>query len=189
MEAKRQMPVQVSDRLSTMLSVNNRTIVLPIQITTKLFADFSQCLNTLEAMSTEEPINIQICNLGGNTDVALAMIARIEQSPCVINTYAMGTVCSAALYIYMSGDVRSAHILTNFMHHQPSVGFDRSNFDSIEHDIKHFEKQFLQTCAWMSAKSGKSRDFWYKQGRLGKDFYFTTDDAIKFGICDKIMGV
>lgn len=188
MQTKKQAPIQISDRLSTMLNIHNRTIVLPMQIGSRLFADFSQCLSTLEALSPDEPIHIQICNIGGNTDVALGMIARIEQSPCPIHTYAMGTVCSAALYLTVAGDVRHAHILTNFMHHQPSVGFDRASFDSIEHDIKHFERQFMQTCAWLGSRTSKTRDFWYKSGRSGKDFYFTTEDALKMGVCDKVMG-
>lgn len=185
--AKKPVNVHISERISNILSLPNRTITLPINITSKSFSDFAQCMNILEADNQEQPIIINVCNMGGNTDVATAMIARMESSPCIIHTYAMGTVCSAALYIFMAGDVRYSHILTNFMHHQPSVGFDRSNFDAISHDIKHFEQQFMQICAWMANRSKKTRDFWYKTGRSGKDFYFTAQDAVDFGICERLM--
>ena len=176
----------LTEAISNICNLNLRVITLPPTITYKLYQIFDMAMATLESIS-DKPITIHICNSGGDVETALAIVGRIDLSPCLINTVALGKVYSAALYVYLAGEYRSAHHMAMFMHHEHSVGVDNSTLGAMKSDLHQMRSNYKIICEWIARKSKKPVKFWQKKGTKGKDFYFGPIDAVTLGICEEIF--
>lgn len=176
----------IPEGLSKLVNVNLRTIILPPVIGSKLYQDFDAAMSILESLN-DSPISIHVCNSGGDVETAMAMVGRMYHSPCTVNTIAFGKVYSAAIYIFAAGSRRSAHILTQFMHHEHTIGGGSSTLETSKHDIEQFHKYYGYICDWLATRSLQPTSWWRRKGTQGKDFYFSAPEAIKFGICEEVF--
>lgn len=174
----------VPEHLSHMVDPVLRTIVLPSSITQKLYQQFDMAMAYLERLS-EDQITINICCNGGDVETAIAMVGRIERSPCLTIASGYGKIMSAAIYIFASCDEREAHKLASFLWHEQSVSLGHTTLGTLKYDSEQMHKNYLQLCNWMEERTGTSESFWIKKGTNSKDYVFTTDEAIKLGLCQR----
>lgn len=84
-----------------------------------------------------DPIEILIDSYGGQVHPAYGLMGVMNESITPIHTYGMGAVMSAALGIYLMGDVRKATQFTTFMYHEGSSslnGYIEEQKQQLTHD-------------------------------------------------------
>lgn len=164
--------------------VESRTVVIDGEIEEGSFYNFNVAMTTLENKSSE-PITIKLNSGGGDVLEGNAIIGRIVASPCEINIEAYGIIASMAVYILASGDHRSAHELTTFMHHECSYGSDDKHSQNKAY-VKHTEAEQTTRNKWLTKRTKKDLKFWQTTG-VGVDYYFTPDQALEFGLIHEIF--
>ncbi|NGX56159.1 MAG: ATP-dependent Clp protease proteolytic subunit [Candidatus Anoxychlamydiales bacterium] len=139
----------------------------------------------LKMEDPKKDINIYINSQGGHITAGLAILDTIEFLGCVINTYCIGQAVSIAALLLASGTKGKRHALPNsrIMLHQPYGGVGGTAED-ISIQAKEILVQKEVTAKILSKKTGQPLEQVIKDS--DRDFYMSADDAIKYGIVDKI---
>ena len=125
---------------------------------------------------------------GGDLHHAFGIIDLMNSIDVPVHTYSIGTVCSAGLYIFMSGMKGYRYTFENtlFMSHQWYTWFEGK-----EHELSSFHrankvssKQVLDLytkCTGLTTRKLRSK-------LLGPtDYYFGAEEAIEHGFADLII--
>jgi ATP-dependent Clp protease protease subunit len=137
--------------------------------------------------NTPEVLNILINSPGGSLTDAFAIIDVMRSSYIPIRTIGVGQLASAALMIFLAGQ-KGQRVLTpntSILSHRwsgGSIGKSHELF-SIAKEFDLTSQRMLQhyvTCTGM-----KEKDV-VKYLLPPEDVYLTAEEALKYGICDKI---
>jgi len=85
----------------------------------------AQLLKELIAIATSRcrrDVHLFVCSSGGQVDISRALVEVLLAMPQKVVTYGIGTVCSAALTIFLAGKERITLPSTIFLLHQFSWG-------------------------------------------------------------------
>lgn len=132
-----------------------------------------------------DPINIILNSDGGNVHSAFGIIDYINTLDVPVNTISIGRAFSAAALILICGTgVRLASKNSSIMFHEISADHFGKSSD-LKANTAHLND--LENCAltMMSNKSNKPKEWWTE--KITKDFYMTAQQAIEFGVIDKII--
>lgn len=164
----------------------NRTLFLTGSIDREMADSFLSQFLYLEKESTE-PITIYINSPGGEVNSGLMIYDTIQGSKLTINMVCTGMAASMAAIIFAGGQKGRRYILkhSKVMIHEPLIA---NGVGGSATSIKNISESILETrkiCNGILAEhTGKNIEEIDKATSF--DNYMNADEAIEFGICDKI---
>ena len=163
----------------------SRTITIFGEINDKLAQAVTAKLLALAA-DNDDPITIYISSPGGHVesgDVIYDMIKFIEPEVKVIGT---GWVASAATTIYLAADKENRFSLPNtrFLVHQP-LGGARGDATDIAIQAEEIVKMRGRINQLVADETGQPLERVAKD--TDRDYWMTVDEAIEYGIVNKIV--
>ncbi len=138
-----------------------------------------------EFSGADIPIIIYINSYGGSADALNNVLDTLDSVPHRIITVACGTAMSAGAILLSAGDERYVTKNSRIMIHQISAG-TWGNIDDVKNsteEISRLNTQVMDLLAKNCDKSVKQLNKLFKDKR---DIYMSAEEAVKFGIADKI---
>lgn len=142
-------------------------------------------LTEMERVS-KKAVTIKLNSQGGSVYEALAMIDRMNESPCQIITKCYGTCQSAASLLLAGGDKRYMGRHAWFMHHEANYEIPRASHSEAKDFISQAEREEEQWCNAMAELSNQTKEFWREVSHKF-DFYLTAEECLAFEIVDGIL--
>lgn len=132
-----------------------------------------------------EPIEMFINSGGGSVTDGFAIIDAMEMSDTPIVTYAMGSVGSMALAIYIAGDHRVATRHTRFMYHGVQYGMGG---EIIDHKLRLEEVEVMQKMydELVSERTNLPEEKRQYHRDMKREFYFSAKEAQELGVAHEI---
>ena len=135
-----------------------------------------------------KPIKVIINSFGGSIYDGFALVGVIENSITPIHTYCYGIAMSMALPIFAAGHVRFMSKFSTLMYHEALNNYPQFDKLSIIKDdldeCNRIMKQYDEILLLNSTVSQKQLDDVKKSRR---DWYFTAEEALKYGMVDEII--
>lgn len=179
---------QHTDLVSRAL-VKNRTIYLTGEINDMVALSVIAQISYLDEKS-EAPIRIIINSPGGSVTAGLAIYDAMRGSRCAVSTIATGVAASMGAFLLAGGTKghRFATQNAEIMIHQPSAG-TQGKVSDMEVNLEHFLHVKQRLNRIMAQNTGKPEQKVREDSE--RDFWLSAEDAIDYGIVDKIadMGV
>ncbi len=151
---------------------------------------FIQGLIILADENSDKPIEIFMSSCGGDEYEMFAaydMIRSLSHVHIVIK--AVGKIMSATPLILAAGDERIAYPNTQFMVHESWYildGRQGNNVVTVDHykELTKLWAEKMAECTKLSAKQ------WFNlTEKTGRDKYFGAEQALKYGLIDKIIEI
>jgi ATP-dependent Clp protease protease subunit len=150
-------------------------------------AFFLRGLNLLVDAHPRRPIEVWISSYGGDIYEAMSMHDAIRSCPAPVHTFATGKCMSAAPYILAAGALghRYAAPSCQFMCHAASMDAEGhpSNVAGTADAIHEFGQMMDRKLA---ALTNRPYSHWSRISRTPKDHYFTSKQALEWGLIDEI---
>lgn len=167
---------------------SERVISLFGEVNDELVNELIQQIIALNIESTDE-ITLLINSGGGSINAGLALCDVMKISKAPIRTIAISMAASMAAVIFSSGAKGKREILPSarVMIHDPRVSGNMGVVtvkDAVELG-KNLNKTKNQLNIIIANNTGKSLKQINKD--TSYDHYFSADEAIKYGLCDKIV--
>lgn len=166
----------------------DRIIFLTGEINHDLANDVLMKILYLRKQDAKKPIAIVVNSNGGLVEAGLMIYDIIRESKTPVFTYCCGCAYSMAAVIFAAGHKR--YILPNskVMCHEPlistGVGGSSSAMKSISDGLIETKRKMDQILAELTGK---------REEEIAKatsyDHYFTAEEAVEFGLCDKIITI
>lgn len=140
----------------------------------------------LESENPEKDISIYINSPGGSVTAGLAIYDTMQYVKCPVQTICLGQAASMGAFLLVGGSKGKRFALpsSRVMIHQPWGGVEGQ-----ESDISVQAKEILRlkdlTIKQFAYHTGKKIDEIARD--MERDFYMSADDALKYGIVDKVM--
>ena len=170
-----------------------RNLVLSGEISEESAQNIIQHINDINEddhtqSGEREPICLKINSIGGSMYDGFAIIGAIESSLTPVYTCGYGTIMSMALPILLSGHKWFAHRLTSFMYHEcldtfghyEKVSILKENLEETERVMDIYDDYILSKTSFTQKQLDK-----VKKGKY--DWYFDTDDALKYKVIDQVI--
>jgi len=167
------------------IDFQRRTINITGEINEDAFKLIDAAMSEMEAES-KSTITIKLNSLGGDVYQAMAIVGRMQESPCRIVTKGYGAVMSAATLILASGSKRQISKYSWFMNHESSYGVEEARHSQMKALVEQTDREEKAWCEWMGALTNKPKDFWLKNG-VGIDVYFTATELLELGVVDEVF--
>lgn len=140
----------------------------------------------LEAEDPKKDISLYINSPGGSVTAGLAIYDTMQYILPKVTTICMGQAASMAALILAGGEAGKRLVLpsSRVMIHQPWGGVEGQSSDIAIHakEILRLKKLSIQ---YFAHHTGKSEDEIAQA--LERDFFMTADQAVEFGIVDKVL--
>ena len=179
-EAEQQVIIPTSD--------NSRIVMLHGDINEASTAIVIMQLINLANIS-KKPIYVVVSTYGGSIDEMFSLYDTIKFLPCPVYTIGIGKIMSAGVLLLSTG-VKGKRLLgksSRVMIHPISAG-TRGNIFEIAADTKEYVRQqdlLIKTLVNETKMSEKQINNIMSSGH---DYYMTPEEALKYGIVDKIIG-
>lgn len=130
-----------------------------------------------------QPIKIYIDSNGGSLVDTFTMIDAISMSKTPVYTICTGSAYSGGFFTFIAGHKRFAYPLSSFLYHEGSTGNtgDAGKF----RNFAAFYEKVLQQLKDVTIKYTKITEEEYEK-HIKDDWWFTANEALKYGICDEI---
>ena len=135
-----------------------------------------------------EPIEIYMTTPGGYVDQTLAMYDVIKSSKTPVYFYISGECCSGGFILIGAATKVFAYKNTQLMYHQLSTRIPYSKYQDIKENLdmlKHNEK-LLEELVLKDTKITKER--LKEVNEKKQDWWMDTEEALKLGVIDEIIG-
>ncbi len=140
----------------------------------------------LESEDPTKDINLYINSPGGSVVAGMAIYDTMQYVKCDVSTICMGMAASMGAFLLAGGAKGKRYALPNaeIMIHQPSGGASGQ-----ASDIKIVAEQILKTKEKLNSILAKNtgRDIKEIEIDTERDNYMTADEALKYGIIDKVI--
>ncbi len=141
------------------------------------------------AGQNNKPIYLVVSSYGGSVDEMFCLYDTIKFLPCPVHTVALGKVMSAGVLLLASG-IKGKRMMgrsARLMIHPVSGGSYGTVFEVINATNEHqrIQNLLVENLIKETKLSKKQLNDIMKSGT---DCYMTADEALKFGIIDKIIG-
>ncbi|EJF58787.1 hypothetical protein DICSQDRAFT_156575, partial [Dichomitus squalens LYAD-421 SS1] len=147
----------------------------------------------LEAEETSKPIHVYINSPGGSVTAGLAIYDTMQYVSSPIHTYCVGQACSMGSLLLAAGEKSKRHALphSSIMIHQPSGGASGQASDIAIHAKEILRVREVLTGIYQKhcAREGESvQDGLNRfQTALERDYFMTAQEALEFGIVDRVL--
>lgn len=132
-------------------------------------------------------INLYITSPGGDLNGLTALIDIIKSIPCTVNTYGIGHVESAAVWVLAAGTgIRKLAPNTEVMVHEVSSWL-RGTTSDVENEAKQLMLIQKNLYKLLGDFSKKDEVFWEKLLKNNKNLYLTPDKCLEYGLADEII--
>ncbi len=140
----------------------------------------------LEAENPKQPINLYINSYGGVVTSGFAMYDTMRFIKAPVHTLCMGTARSMGSFLLMAGEPGQRAALPNAsLHvHQPLGGFQGQASDVLIHaeEMQQTKQRITRLYA-----SHCGRSYEEVERTLDRDHFMTAEQALAFGLIDKIV--
>ena len=140
----------------------------------------------LESENPKKDINLYINSPGGSVTAGLAIYDTMQYIKCDVNTICIGQACSMASILLAAGTAGKRSVLPHcrVMIHQPYGGVEGQASDIIvgSKELQRLKKLSVDILA---EHTGKSID--EIASVIERDYYMDPDEAVAFGIADRVM--
>ncbi|MBQ5331713.1 MAG: ATP-dependent Clp protease proteolytic subunit [Oscillospiraceae bacterium] len=167
--------------------LTERQIFLTGEITAETAVDFLQAM--LFLMNDNKPIDIYINSCGGEINAGLAIYDMIQSCKNKLNMYCVGQASSMAAVLLASGQKGRRFILphSRVMIHEALL---RGGVSGSATSISRISESILETRDMVNGilaeHTGKTLE--EINSATGFDNMMNAEEAVSFGICDKIVG-
>jgi len=144
-----------------------------------------RAINKMATDYPKKPIEIHMSSDGGNCYEALRLYDVIQSCECQIKFFGSGQIMSAGAWIMAGCDERWLHPNTIVMVHDGSTDGPGQNVTDREIDTDELKRQCKQFVKILTENSRMPKEFW--EDVLQRDTYLTAEEAIMFGLADKIV--
>lgn len=140
----------------------------------------------LEGKNPSKDISLYINSPGGSVSAGLAIYDTIHYIKCDVSTICIGLAASMGAFLLASGTKGKRFALPNseVMIHQP-LGGAQGQASDIEIQAKHIQKIKNKINTILSEKTGQNLEKIEKD--TDRDFYMSAQEALNYGIIDKIF--
>ena len=166
--------------------MGDRVIIITEPIDDHMMGVIVSQLLYLEAEDSEEAIHMYISSPGGSVMAGLAILDTMQLISAPVHTYGMGLVASMAAVLFTCGEPGHRYILPHaeVMIHQP-LGGAQGQASDIEIQAQHIISLKKRLYAILAKATGQPVKTIEKES--DRDNYFIADDAIAFGLADKVL--
>jgi len=135
----------------------------------------------------EERMPIKLCfySYGGDLDINESFIALIKLSKTPIIGINMGQACSAGCFIFMACHKRLALCGSRFLLHQGGAQNISGTYEQVVSSVMEYQRQIINLENYIKEHSTIPDEI--LEERIGTEWYMTAEEAVEFGICDKIV--
>ena len=166
--------------------LKERIIFLTGPINDNVASLVSAQLLFLESDNPKKDINFYINSPGGYVTSGLAMYDTMQFVKCDVSTIVIGQACSAGSLLSQAGTKGKRFALPHakIMIHQPSGGYSgqATDIDIHAQEILKTKKRLNEIYV---KHTGQPMDVIEKN--MERDKFFTSDEALEFGLIDKII--
>ena len=166
--------------------LKDRIIFLSGTITDELANSVIAQILFLESDNPNKDINLYINSPGGSVSAGMAIYDTMQYIKSDVNTICIGTAASMASILLMAGTKgkRSALPHSLVMIHQPLGGFEGQASDIAIHanHILSIREEMYET---IMKHTGKDKKTVIKD--TDRDNFLTAQEALKYGIIDRIL--
>lgn len=166
--------------------LNDRIVFLGEQIDDNVANSVVAQLLHLESADPEKDISLYINSPGGSVTAGLAILDTMNFIKCDVSTICMGCAASMAAVLLSSGQKGKRYTLPNSMVliHQPSGGAQGQ-----QTEIQIVADFMLKTRARLNEilAANTGQDIERIQRDTERDNYMTAEEALEYGLVDKIV--
>ena len=166
--------------------LNDRIIVLSEDVNSSSASVIVAQLLYLEGQDPEKDIYFYINSPGGSISDGMAIHDTMNYIKCDVRTVCIGMAASMGAFLLMAGEKGKRLALPNseIMIHQPLGGASGKSTD-----VEIYAKRLLRTREKLnmvlSERTGQPIDVIQKD--TDKDYFMEADEALKYGLIDKIL--
>lgn len=165
-----------------------RKIFIEGEINADAACEFVKKVLLLNSEDRQSPMDVLVNSPGGEINSGLLMYDVIQASRAPIRMFCIGKAYSMAAVLFASGN-HGRYILPHgeLMVHEPllgnRVGGNSSSIKSISDSLLETKKKMNRILARHTGKSEEE-----VERAAGFDHYFSPEESVAFGLCDKIVG-
>ena len=176
---------EIEDLASKLLK--SRTVVISQQVDAELTAKVLSQLVLLEQEGHEEPVTVFINSPGGEIFSGFAIFDMLNFIACPVTTIVTGFAASMGSILSMAADKgrRFAMPQAKIMIHQPLLMGYQGRASECEIQAREILKTRDHLVKLYSEQTGKSKEEIKKA--LGRDNWFTAEEALEYGLLDKVV--
>ena len=140
----------------------------------------------LESNDPEKPIHFYINSPGGSVSAGLAIYDVMKFVKCDITTYCLGMAASMGAFLLSAGTKGMRYALPNarIMIHQP-LGGARGQASDIEIQAKEIVYLKKRLNEMLAEHTGQKIE--QIEQDTDRDNYMSAEDAVKYGLVDKVL--
>jgi ATP-dependent Clp protease protease subunit len=148
---------------------------------------FAQAMMLLVQENAEKPIDIYLNSPGGEVNAGLLIYDVLKSAKTEINLHCMGIAASMAAILLAGGQKGHRFILrhSKVMIHEPliasSIGGSATSIQRTAESIMETKQIYMELLA---ADTGRSKA--EIEAAIAFDNYMNAEEAIAFGICDRV---
>lgn len=156
-------------------------------INTSTAKDF---VSSLEKLCLQYPdagsLSISISSPGGDVDVAIELFYFLRSLECKVQTINTSYVNSAAILIYLAGDIRMCHVGSTFYIHSISKRL-KGVYDikTLLREVKEMSVNTDIVSTILEQRTKKRKSYW--KGLMSKGCILKAEQALKLGLASTII--
>jgi ATP-dependent Clp protease protease subunit len=166
--------------------LSKRIITIRGDITENTANEFFDKMLELNMESEEEPITVLINTLGGEINSGLMAYDAIVGSKAPVRMICRGKACSMGAVLFACANERLMLPNSELMLHQPlldrKISGNASSIKSISDSLLETKKKMNELLASHTGRTIEEID-----QATSYDHYFSPDEAIEFGLCDRVI--
>lgn len=131
-----------------------------------------------------KPIKLMLYSYGGDLDINNAFIDVIRSSRTPVWAINVGQSCSAACFISVACHKRFAFKHSSYLIHQGGGHFE-GDYRQIISAVSEYQRKIEYLAGYLLESTTIPEDVLMEN--IIDEWYVTAEDALKWGICDKIV--
>ncbi|NLC73535.1 MAG: ATP-dependent Clp endopeptidase proteolytic subunit ClpP [Ruminococcaceae bacterium] len=166
--------------------LNDRIVILSEEVNDTTASLIVAQLLYLESQDPDKDIAFYINSPGGSVTAGLAIYDTMQYIKCDVSTICIGMAASMGAFLLAAGAKGKRLALPNseIMIHQPSGG-SKGQATDIQIQAEHIIKIKHNLNRMLSENTGKPYDV--VAADTERDFFMSADDALEYGIIDKVI--
>lgn len=166
---------------------DKRTIIMEGTISEKISVPIIRAL--YDFSFSPGPVFFWIYSYGGDLDAAYAIydtMQLLNKNGSPVTVIGFGNIASAATVLVLGGETRLALDSTNFMVHSIEYSFSGAPAagKSFHNTVNKSQEKYYSL---LSKGTSKTKEFWKKQIKDHKEYWFSTKEAKTFSLIHQVL--
>ena len=136
-------------------------------------------------INERKPIKLMVFSYGGSLDVNNSLIDTIKLSKTPIYGINVGQACSAGCFIYLACHKRFAFPNATFLIHQGEGSGFSGTYAQVVAAVMEYQRKVEELEKYLKANTSIPEELLSEN--IGTEWFINAQDAIKYGMCDKII--